>query len=193
MSASGALWRRIADEVLFFPGGESRKRLAEVETLAEHMIAAGADRSSVVIAFGGGIVNDVGGFLAAIFMRGIPGDPGSRPRCWRKWTRPWAAKTGVNLASGKNLVGSFHQPLVVLIDPDVLAHAADREYRAGLYEIIKCGIIRDPDLFRAARSMRGRRARAAAGHRSTASSPTRSASRPKWSPPTNAKAICAAS
>jgi 3-dehydroquinate synthase len=57
-------------------------------------------------------------------------------------------KTGVNLAGGKNLVGSFHQPLVVLIDPDLLSTLNDREYRAGLYEIIKCGIIRDPDLFR---------------------------------------------
>ena len=56
-------------------------------------------------------------------------------------------KTGVNLTGGKNLVGSFHQPLAVLIDPDLLATLNDREYRAGLYEIIKCGIIRDPDLF----------------------------------------------
>lgn len=63
---------QLAHNVIFFPGGESKKRLAEVEAMAEQMLAAGADRSSVVIAFGGGIVNDTGGFLAAIFMRGIP-------------------------------------------------------------------------------------------------------------------------
>jgi 3-dehydroquinate synthase len=57
-------------------------------------------------------------------------------------------KTGVNLVSGKNLLGSFHQPLAVLIDPDVLNTLPEREYRAGLYEIIKCGVIRDPELFR---------------------------------------------
>jgi 3-dehydroquinate synthase len=57
-------------------------------------------------------------------------------------------KTGVNLVAGKNLVGSFHQPLVVLIDPDVLTTLAEREYRAGLYEIVKCGVIRDAALFR---------------------------------------------
>jgi 3-dehydroquinate synthase len=59
-------------EVLFFPGGEPRKRLAEVETLAEQMVARGGDRASVIVAFGGGILTDVAGFLAAIFMRGIP-------------------------------------------------------------------------------------------------------------------------
>ena len=57
-------------------------------------------------------------------------------------------KTGVNLVAGKNLVGAFHQPLAVLTDPDVLATLPDREYRAGLYEVIKCGVIRSPELFR---------------------------------------------
>jgi 3-dehydroquinate synthase len=135
-----------ANEVLIFPGGESRKRLAEVEALAQQMIAAGADRSSVVIAFGGGIVNDVAGFLAAVFMRGIPVIQ-APTTLLAQVDAAVGGKTGVNLTSGKNLVGSFHQPLVVLIDPDVLATLPEREYRAGLYEIIKCGIIRDPELF----------------------------------------------
>jgi 3-dehydroquinate synthase len=134
------------NEVLFFPGGESRKRLTEVETLADRMLERGADRSSIVIAFGGGIVNDVGGFLAAIFMRGVPVIQ-IPTTLLAQVDAAVGGKTGVNLASGKNLVGSFHQPLVVLIDPDLLATLSDREYRAGLYEIIKCGIIRDPDLF----------------------------------------------
>jgi len=133
-------------EVLFFPGGEANKRLSSVEALAEQMVERGADRTSVVIGFGGGIVTDVSGFLAAIFMRGIPilqvpttllaqVDAGT------------GGKTGVNLISGKNLIGSFHQPTAVLIDPDVLSTLPPREYRAGLFEVIKCGIIRDRALF----------------------------------------------
>ena len=136
-----------ADHVLFFAGGESRKRLAEVEALAEEMVARGADRSSVVIAMGGGIVGDVGGFLAAIFMRGIPVIQ-VPTTLLAQVDAAVGGKTGVNLVAGKNLLGSFHQPLAVLIDPDVLATLPEREYRAGLYEIIKCGIIRDFDLFR---------------------------------------------
>jgi 3-dehydroquinate synthase len=142
---SGALGNR-QPEVLFLPPGESRKRLTEVETLAERMVAAGGDRSSVVIAFGGGIVNDVGGFLAAIFMRGIPVIQ-VPTTLLAQVDAAVGGKTGVNLVSGKNLLGSFHQPLAVLIDPDVLGTLPDREYRAGLYEIIKCGVIRDPELF----------------------------------------------
>jgi 3-dehydroquinate synthase len=136
-----------ADHVLFFPGGEARKRLSEVEALAEQMVAAGADRSSVVIAMGGGIVNDVAGFLAAIFMRGIPVIQ-VPTTLLAQVDAAVGGKTGVNLVAGKNLVGSFHQPLAVLIDPDVLATLPEREYRAGLYEIIKCGVIRDAELFR---------------------------------------------
>ncbi|MGD1090590.1 MAG: 3-dehydroquinate synthase [Bryobacteraceae bacterium] len=133
-------------EVLFLPPGEARKRLSELETLAERMLCGGGDRSSVVVAFGGGIVNDVGGFLAAIFMRGVPVIQ-VPTTLLAQVDAAVGGKTGVNLVSGKNLIGSFHQPLVVLIDPDVLGTLPEREYRAGLYEIIKCGVIRDADLF----------------------------------------------
>ncbi len=132
--------------VLLFRGGEVNKRLAEVERLAEEMVAAGADRSSVLIALGGGIVNDVGGFLAAIFMRGIPVLQ-VPTTLLAQVDAAVGGKTGVNLVSGKNLIGSFHQPLAVLIDPDVLRTLPEREYRAGLFEVIKCGIIRDRSLF----------------------------------------------
>jgi 3-dehydroquinate synthase len=132
--------------VLLFPGGEPRKRLTEVETLAEQMMGAGGDRSSVVIAFGGGIVGDVAGFLAAIFMRGIPVIQ-VPTTLLAQVDAAVGGKTGVNLVAGKNLLGSFHQPLAVLIDPDVLKTLPEREYRAGLYEIIKCGVIRDAGLF----------------------------------------------
>ena len=111
------------------------------------MVEAGADRSSVVLAFGGGICTDVAGFLAAVFMRGIPVMQ-APTTLLAQVDAAVGGKTGVNLVAGKNLAGSFHQPLVVLIDPDVLATLPEREYRAGLYEIIKCGVIRDPELFR---------------------------------------------
>jgi 3-dehydroquinate synthase len=133
-------------EVLFFAGGEANKRLAAIEGLAEQMVARGADRNSIVIGFGGGIVTDVSGFLAATFMRGI--------RIVQIPTTLLAqvdaaigGKTGVNLVSGKNLLGSFHQPFQVLIDPEVLATLPEREFRAGLFEVIKYGVIRDPELF----------------------------------------------
>jgi 3-dehydroquinate synthase len=132
--------------VLTFPGGEARKRLGEVEALAEQMVEAGGDRSSVVIAFGGGIVGDVAGFLAAIFMRGVPVIQ-VPTTLLAQVDAAVGGKTGVNLVAGKNLVGSFHQPLAVLIDPDVLKTLPEREYRAGLYEIVKCGVIRDATLF----------------------------------------------
>ena len=133
-------------KTLFFPGGEPRKKMPEVEALAEQMMAGGADRSSVIVAFGGGIVTDVAGFLAAVFMRGIPVIQ-IPTTLLAQVDAAVGGKTGVNLVAGKNLVGSFHQPLVVLIDPEVLHTLPEREYRAGLYEIIKCGVIRDPPLF----------------------------------------------
>jgi 3-dehydroquinate synthase len=133
-------------EVLHLPGGEENKRLAPLEALAEQMVELGADRSSVVIAFGGGIVNDMGGFLAAIFMRGIPVIQ-IPTTLLAQVDAAVGGKTGVNLVSGKNLIGSFHQPMVVLIDPGLLDTLPEREYRAGLYEVIKSGIIRDATLF----------------------------------------------
>ena len=137
---------RVPHEVLFFAGGEERKRLAGVEALAQEMVARGGDRSSLLIAFGGGIVNDLGGFLAAIFMRGIPVLQ-VPTTLLAQVDAGIGGKTGVNLRAGKNLLGCFHQPLAVLIDPAVLATLPEREYRAGLFEVIKCGVIRSPVLF----------------------------------------------
>ena len=136
----------VEHEVLFLPGGEDQKRMAPVEALAEQMVQLGADRTSVVIAYGGGIVTDMAGFLAAIFMRGIPLIQ-IPTTLLGAVDAAIGGKTGVNLVSGKNLVGSFHQPLAVLIDPAVLDTLPDREYRAGLWEIVKAGIIREEGLF----------------------------------------------
>jgi 3-dehydroquinate synthase len=128
------------------PGGEEYKRLAPLEAAAEQMVACGGDRSSLVVAFGGGIVNDMAGFLAAIFMRGIPVIQ-IPTTLLSQVDAAVGGKTGVNLKAGKNLLGAFHQPLAVLIDPAVLDTLSAREYRAGMYEIIKCGVIRDRALF----------------------------------------------
>lgn len=145
-AVAGALARWTV-EVLYFPGGEIHKRFDSVEALAERALQAGGDRSSVVVAFGGGIVCDVAGFVAAIFMRGVPVIQ-VPTTLLAQVDAAIGGKTGVNLASGKNLIGSFHQPLAVIIDPGVLTTLSEREYRAGLYEIVKCGVIGDADLFR---------------------------------------------
>ena len=132
--------------VLFLPAGESHKRLIAVERLAEQLARARADRDTLLIAFGGGIVGDVTGFLAAVYMRGI--DFIQVPTTLlAQVDSAIGGKTGVNLLAGKNLVGSFHHPLAVIADTDLLATLPDRELRAGLQESVKAGIIRSPKLF----------------------------------------------
>jgi len=132
--------------VLKMEGGEENKRIRQVEELAEQMYAAGADRKCCVVAFGGGIAGDVSGFLAASYMRGV--DVIQIPTTLlAQVDAAIGGKTGVNLASGKNLIGAFHQPRLVLIDPSTLATLPEREYRAGLYEVIKSGIIWSRALF----------------------------------------------
>jgi 3-dehydroquinate synthase len=133
--------------VLFLPAGETHKRMSEVERLSNELAAAGADRSSLLIAFGGGIIGDVGGFLAAIYMRGI--DYIQMPTTLlAQVDSSVGGKTGVNLAVGKNLVGSFHHPRAVFADVALLQTLSARELRAGLFESLKAGIIRDAGLFR---------------------------------------------
>jgi 3-dehydroquinate synthase len=132
--------------LLRFAGGEERKRLAAVEEMAERMVALGGDRTSIVVTFGGGVVDDLGGFLAAIFMRGIPVIQ-IPTTLLAQVDAAVGGKTGANLESGKNLVGAFHQPLAVLTDPDVLSTLPEREFRAGLMEVLKCGVIRSEPLF----------------------------------------------
>jgi 3-dehydroquinate synthase len=133
--------------VLFLPPGEEQKTIKNVETLLREMARAGGDRGSLLIAFGGGIVGDVGGFLASIFMRGIPYV--QVPTTFlAQVDSSVGGKTGVNLPEGKNLVGSFYHPLAVFADIGVLATLPDRELRAGLMESVKAGIIRDRALVR---------------------------------------------
>ncbi len=132
---------------LFLPPGEPHKTMASAERLTREMIRAGGDRSSLLIAFGGGIVGDVGGFAASVFMRGIPYV--QVPTTFlAQVDSSVGGKVGVNLPEGKNLVGSFHQPRAVFADIGVLGTLSDRELRAGLMESIKAGIIRDRGLLR---------------------------------------------
>ena len=132
--------------VLFFPQGEEHKRLRTVERLATELSECRADRSSLLIAFGGGIVGDLSGFLAAIYMRGI--EYVQIPSTLlAQVDSSVGGKTGVNLQSGKNLIGSFHHPKAVFADIGLLQTLPERELRAGLFESIKAGIIRDARLF----------------------------------------------
>jgi len=133
--------------VLFLEPGEKYKTLASVDRLLREMARAGGDRGSLLIAFGGGIVGDVGGFVAAIYMRGIAYV--QVPTTFlAQVDSSVGGKTGVNLPEGKNLVGSFHHPIVVFADIGVLGTLPDRELRAGLMESLKAGIIRDRALVR---------------------------------------------
>jgi len=126
--------------------GERHKRLATVEQLAEKLTRLSADRNAVILAFGGGVVGDVAGLLASLYMRGV--DVVQIPTTVQaQLDAAIGGKTGVNLSTGKNLLGTFHQPRAVLIDPAVLSTLPDREYRAGLYEALKCGVIGKPALF----------------------------------------------
>lgn len=133
-------------QTLVMPDGERAKTLAELEKLAEKMVKQGADRQSVLVALGGGVVGDVGGFLASVFMRGIPVVQ-VPTTLLAQVDSAIGGKTGVNLKAGKNLVGTFHQPLAVLADPNVLATLPEREYRSGLLEAMKYGVIRNPAIF----------------------------------------------
>jgi 3-dehydroquinate synthase len=133
--------------VLFLPPGEEHKTIKSVEGLLREMARAGGDRGSLLTAFGGGIVGDVGGFLASIFVRGIPYV--QVPTTFlAQVDSSVGGKTGVNLPEGKNLVGSFYHPLAVFADIGVLATLPERELRAGLMESVKAGVIRDRALVR---------------------------------------------
>ncbi len=128
------------------PDGERHKRLSTVEAMAEKLTGLGADRDAVILAFGGGVVGDVAGLLASLYMRGV--DLVQVPTTvLAQVDASLGGKTGVNLRTGKNLLGTFHQPRAVLIDPEVLSTLPEREFRAGLYESLKCGVIGRPELF----------------------------------------------
>jgi 3-dehydroquinate synthase len=133
-------------DVIEMADGEQSKTLATVEGLAGELVKLKADRNTILVALGGGVVGDVTGFLASIYMRGIRFV--QVPTTFLSQVdSSVGGKTGVNLAAGKNLVGSFKQPELVLVDPHVLSTLPEREYRSGLYESLKSGVIRNPQIF----------------------------------------------
>jgi 3-dehydroquinate synthase len=133
-------------DVIEMPDGERHKTLSTVEDLSDDLVELKADRNTVLIALGGGVVGDVTGFLASIYMRGIRFV--QIPTTYlAQVDSSVGGKTGVNLISGKNLVGCFKQPELVLVDPHVLSTLPEREYRSGLYESLKAGVIYNSQIF----------------------------------------------
>jgi len=131
---------------ILFDDRESAKRLSTVESIARQLVRAGADRRAVLVAVGGGVVGDVAGFAAATYLRGvrlvhIP------TTLVAQVDSAIGGKTGVDLPEGKNLVGAFYPPRLTVVDPAFLRTLPHREYRAGLYEVIKYGVIADAKLF----------------------------------------------
>jgi len=131
---------------LLVPTGEQSKSLKMVEQLARELWERGADRRSLLVALGGGVVGDLGGFVASAYMRGID--------CVQIPTTVVAqvdsaigGKTGVNVGAMKNLVGAFHPPRLVLADPGVLASLPARAFCSGLYEVVKHAILDGPEFF----------------------------------------------
>ncbi len=125
--------------------GEASKRMEVVARIADEMIAAGLDRKSLLIALGGGVVGDLAGFVAAIYYRGIPFVQ-IPTTVVSQVDSSVGGKTGVNARGGKNLLGAFHHPVVVLADPATLSTLPDREFNEGVAEIIKHAAIRDADM-----------------------------------------------
>lgn len=135
-----------APHVITFPAGEEHKTIQTVMQVWGELLQAGIERGSPVIALGGGVVGDLTGFAAATYLRGVP---------WINVPTTLLAmidsslggKTGIDLPQGKNLAGAFYPPRLVLADPSLLTTLPERELRGGLAEVIKHGVIGDPDLF----------------------------------------------
>jgi len=133
-------------ELFVVPPGEQTKAVSVAESLWPRMFECGADRKSVVIAVGGGVVGDLAGFIAATFGRGVSFVQ-VPTTLLAHVDSSVGGKVGVNLPQAKNMVGAFWQPRGVLIDIATLDSLPEREYRAGLAEVVKYGVIMDPDFF----------------------------------------------
>ena len=127
---------------LLIPDGEANKTLATLSDLLTRFLEHGADRTTSVVALGGGVVGDVAGFAAAIYQRGVPLVQ-IPTTLLAQVDSSVGGKTGVNHALGKNMIGAFYQPRAVLIDPDCLRTLPAREFASGLAEVVKYGAIRD--------------------------------------------------
>ena len=133
-------------EPILLPPGEAGKSWAGLEALIDRLLARGVERGDHLVAFGGGVIGDLAGFAAAILKRGcgliqIP------TTLLAQVDSSVGGKTGINTAAGKNLVGAFHQPAIVLIDPACLDTLAERQLRAGYAEVVKYGLLGDASFF----------------------------------------------
>ena len=126
-------------------GGEPAKSFATAEEVCESLARAGVDRSSLILALGGGVIGDLAGFVASIFARGVPYVQ-VPTTVMAQVDSSVGGKTAINLTAGKNLVGSFHQPALVVVDTDTLSTLGARERNEGFAEIVKYGVIADPSL-----------------------------------------------
>jgi len=132
--------------IVLMDDGESNKTLATAERIVTELLDHNAKRDSMVVAVGGGVVGDTAGFAASIFLRGI--DLVQVPTTLlAQVDSAYGGKVGVNHPKGKNLIGAFHPPRAVIVDPDVLGTLPDREIRSGMFEALKGGVLGDAALF----------------------------------------------
>jgi 3-dehydroquinate synthase len=131
---------------ILIPDGEKHKNLQTVENIYTYLIAQGADRCSSMLALGGGVTGDIGGFVAATFHRGIPYVQ-IPTTLLAQVDSSVGGKTGVNHSLGKNLIGAFYQPCLVCVDLDTLRTLPPRDFQSGLYEVLKYGLIVDREFF----------------------------------------------
>jgi 3-dehydroquinate synthase len=141
-----ALPKNARKNIHLFNDAEQKKNMRTVESVCRSLTRTGADRKSLIVAVGGGVVGDVAGYVAASYLRGvalvhIP------TTLVAQVDSAIGGKTGVNLPEGKNLVGAFYPPRLVIIDPQLLRTLPQRQFRSGLAEVIKYGVIADKDLF----------------------------------------------
>ncbi len=132
--------------LISIPGGDKSKNVSQLEYILEEALSFKIDRNSLIIAFGGGVIGDIAGFAASILLRGI--DFVQIPTTLLSQVdSSVGGKTGINSSKGKNLIGSFHQPIAVIADIDILKTLPKREFLAGLVEVIKYGLIYDIKFF----------------------------------------------
>jgi 3-dehydroquinate synthase len=136
----------ISNEVIVVPDGETHKDWATLYEIHTRLVELGAERSTTLIALGGGVIGDLGGFAAATYQRGIPLVQ-VPTTLLAQVDSSVGGKTAVNHPRGKNMIGAFHQPRAVISDTGTLRSLPDREYIAGIAEVIKCGAVRDVVLF----------------------------------------------